>query len=106
MFILPPCWRTSAHAAYQLRLALERDASRARTPFDPSIRMFGDGPDVRRCGPVPIGLCCRAEGFCSSRMLRLDSGHNKEWDAPGVGAVYIRRRTAPRRQWVIATLVA
>ena len=74
--------------------------------FDPSIRMFWDGPDVRRCGPVPIGLCCRAEGLCSCRMLRLDSGHNKEWDAPCVGAVYIRGRTAPRRQWVIATLVA
>ena len=55
---------------------------------------------------MPIELCCRAEGLCSSRMLRLDSGHNKEWDAPCVGAVYIRGRTAPRRQWVIATLVA
>ena len=50
-------------------------------------------------------LPCRR--LCSSRMLRPDSGHNKGCDARvSSPLVYNRGRTEPRRQWVIATLVA
>src|SRR6476659_8269740 len=39
-------------------------------------------------------------------MPRLDSGHHPRCDAPCAGLVYIRGRTDPRRQRVIATFVA
>ena len=48
-----------------------------------------------RCGDVDQcdRMCRRAEVQCSSRMLRLDSGHNKKCDAPCVGSARIHSRT-------------